>query len=331
MAGRKPIKRTIEEIQELAASRGGRCLSTEYANVTTNLDWECKRGHRWQSSFHSVSNKGTWCRKCKWIDDPWVKARPRLTLDDAIAVAQKNQGRCLSSTYTNASQKLTWECIRGHQWTAPLSYIRAGHWCLKCGFIQKPQRNGKIKRTIQDMQNAAIENGGKCLSDEYIDTDTPLLWECAKGHQWYAIPHCVIVRKTWCAICRRGKYHSMADLRAIVYERLGKILSHLDTPDDYHIKTEEKVTFECADGHVWTTRAGSVLHKHWCHECARESFRVGKKSNTIIRANAMDLSKNKITSSRRAGVISNVMKAISESNLPTLDSPLFETKKKKNI
>ena len=58
-------KLTITEMQEIAHSRGGKCLSTKYINSITNLDWECSEGHRWNATPESVKG-GTWCRVCSY-------------------------------------------------------------------------------------------------------------------------------------------------------------------------------------------------------------------------------------------------------------------------
>ena len=60
-AGNK--KRTIEQLQELAEKRGGKCLSTEYKRQNMKLLWECIEGHRWRALAKSVK-EGYWCREC---------------------------------------------------------------------------------------------------------------------------------------------------------------------------------------------------------------------------------------------------------------------------
>jgi len=57
-------KLTLEECQNLAKSLGGKCLSTEYINNRTMMKWKCKKGHEWQSPFHSVKDSKQWCSKC---------------------------------------------------------------------------------------------------------------------------------------------------------------------------------------------------------------------------------------------------------------------------
>jgi hypothetical protein len=41
-----------------------------------------------------------------------------------------------------------------------------------------------VKLTLQDAKDFAKTKRGKCLSENYKNTQTHLLWECSKKHQW---------------------------------------------------------------------------------------------------------------------------------------------------
>ncbi|XNL06923.1 hypothetical protein Q2T91_11185 [Ralstonia pseudosolanacearum] len=53
----------IETMHELAAQRGGLCVSDTYVNNATKLEWECARGHRWRAAPSTIRN-GHWCAQC---------------------------------------------------------------------------------------------------------------------------------------------------------------------------------------------------------------------------------------------------------------------------
>ena len=57
---------TIEEMQRIAAERGGKCLSSKYINSNTKLQWQCKEGHEWEAIPASVK-RGHWCPFCSGI------------------------------------------------------------------------------------------------------------------------------------------------------------------------------------------------------------------------------------------------------------------------
>lgn len=52
---------SIKEMQRIAKSRNGKCLSDVYINSKTKLEWQCSNGHTWLAIPSSVK-RGTWCR-----------------------------------------------------------------------------------------------------------------------------------------------------------------------------------------------------------------------------------------------------------------------------
>jgi len=61
----------------------------------------------------------------------------------------------------------------------------------------------KSELDIEDMKQAAVFRGGKCLSKEMNKGDlvTKLHWECAFGHQFEASPRLVLLGGHWCPDC----------------------------------------------------------------------------------------------------------------------------------
>lgn len=53
----------IELMRQIAHERGGACLSEQYVNSATKLQWECHRGHHWHAIPAAV-RKGHWCPLC---------------------------------------------------------------------------------------------------------------------------------------------------------------------------------------------------------------------------------------------------------------------------
>ena len=180
-------KLTIEEMQKIAESRGGKCLSKEYTNAKTKLKWQCKEGHIWEATPDGIKNKETWCRKCSGSE--------KLTIEYMHMLAEERGGKCLSTKYFNAHTKLKWQCEKDHIWDAtPHKIKNRGTWCPYC--------KGKYQ-TIEDMRRMATERGGKCLSTEYINNKTNLIWQCKEAHVWKATPD-NIKRGQWCPICTKG-------------------------------------------------------------------------------------------------------------------------------
>ncbi|PKP58872.1 MAG: hypothetical protein CVT88_06565 [Candidatus Altiarchaeales archaeon HGW-Altiarchaeales-1] len=178
----------LKEMQELAKNNGGKCLSTEYINTRTKLKWQCKEGHTWKATPDNIK-RSRWC--------PYCAGKAELTIGEMQELAKNKGGKCLSTEYVNALTKLKWMCKEGHTWEAIPNCIKSGHWCPYCA--------GNAKLTIEDMQELAKNKGGKCLSTEYINTDTKLKWQCKEGHTLEATPD-KIKRGQWCPICARKKF-----------------------------------------------------------------------------------------------------------------------------
>lgn len=55
--------------------------------------------------------------------------------------------------------------------------------------------------TLEDLKKAAQFRGGKCLAEEVPDIYTPILWECADGHQFMMSVNTVLQGGHWCPEC----------------------------------------------------------------------------------------------------------------------------------
>ena len=122
---------TLEECQNVAKERSGKCLSTKYTNYSTKMKWECKEGHYWKTSFHSIKS-GSWCPKCS--------GNIKLTLEKCKEVAEEKGGKCLSAEYINNKTKMSWKCEKGHTWDSKFDKIKSGTtWCPKCNLCPSCQ------------------------------------------------------------------------------------------------------------------------------------------------------------------------------------------------
>jgi len=242
----KNVRLTIEEMQSLAKSRGGKCLSTKYVNSQTKLLWQCREGHQWWSAPGIVkSARHHWC--------PYCSNNARLTIEQMRSIARSRGGKCLSDKYVNSQTKLQWECNKGHRWESTPGTIKNGSWCPFCAH--------KVPLTIEEMHVTAQRRGGKCLSKKYVDTQTKLLWECKEGHRWSAKPN-TIRNGSWCPYCAQQVKHTIADMRALAKSYGGKCLSK------EYINNKIKLEWECKNGHRWKRRPIYVQRGRWCRKCA---------------------------------------------------------------
>lgn len=229
---------------ELIKEKGGRCLSESYSNSKTKLLWECAKGHRWEASFTSIK-RGTWCPQCA--------GNTKLTIEDMHKIAMQREGKCLSEKYINSGSKLLWECSHGHQWKAQPNNIKSGKWCPYC--------SGRLNGSIEELQKIAESRGGKCISEEYINLNTKLLWECSEGHQWESIPK-NIKKGSWCPHCAGTSKSTIEEMNQIAEKRGGKCLS------EKYKGNKSKLLWECSKGHKWETAPSNVKSGRWCPKCS---------------------------------------------------------------
>jgi hypothetical protein len=125
-AGRPKIK--IKDMQNLAESRGGKCLSEIYVNAHTHLKWTCQYGHGWKATPNNIRG-GKWCPTCG-IESRAQKQRSGI--DEMKFIANARGGECLSKKYINTATKLKWMCSKGHVWEAMPDGVKRGTWCPVC-------------------------------------------------------------------------------------------------------------------------------------------------------------------------------------------------------
>lgn len=186
-------KYSISDLKRFAITQNGSCLSDKYISIDKKYKWKCNVCNNiWDSSWSNVYHNKTWCRVCgfKKIGD----IKRKYSLSDCVKIASKRGGVCLSKEYKNTKLPLLWRCSNGHEWFANFVNVYYNKtWCLQC--------SGLIKLTLDDAKNLASERGGLCLSDVYVNSATPLLWSCSKGHRWYAKFNNVKNGLTWCPYC----------------------------------------------------------------------------------------------------------------------------------
>lgn len=207
---KKRLKYTVKDMQLLALSRGGQCLSDEYMGAMQKIRWQCSEGHQWSATPNNIRN-GKWC--------PFCARTKKLSIETIYELALSKGGKCLSKKYINAKVKLHWQCSEGHKWYAPQSDVKQGQWCPICA--------GKVVYSINDAKKVANERNGYCLSQNYENSKIPLHWQCADGHKWKA-SFSSIKRGSWCPYCKMWFHQEIC--RAI-FEHLFGVKFPIDKPN----------------------------------------------------------------------------------------------------
>lgn len=115
--------------------------------------------------------------------------------------------------------------------------------------------------SIQKMLAVANSKNGECLSTEYLNNTTPLLWRCEKGHEWEASPN-KIKSGSWCHHCAGNMKSTIEEIIQLVQQRGGKCFSN-SYKNNY-----TKIDIECEQGHRFISAAKSIKKGNWCPQCA---------------------------------------------------------------
>lgn len=259
-------KLTIEQMHETAKTRNGKCLSTEYVNSKTKLEWECEYGHRWMMIANSVRS-GQWCPEC--AKQRMIESK-RIPFEEIEKYVKSKGGRIASGEYIDGNSVLIFECKHNHQWPTKVSTMWRGRWCPIC---QRKVANKKTSHSIEHMHEIAKSRGGECLSTKYENSKTELKWKCEHGHIWKQKPY-IIIRGQWCPVCYRD---SLDDLQAHASKKKGKCLSNEYSTSD------TKYKWSCQNGHEWEATWHSVKKGSWCQKCE------GKDKKTLEDARVIAL------------------------------------------
>jgi hypothetical protein len=224
-------------------------LSRRIGRMDAALRWRCHLGHEFRASPNRIQ-QGGWCPRCN--------APPAGNLERMQALARRRGGECLSERYEGSTVHLRWRCAESHEWETRPANIAAGTWCPVCSISRG--RGSRPRLHLEDMKHMATERGGACLSAQYVNTATKLLWRCASGHQWKATPGSVRAG-SWCPKCAHRYRGRIEGFQLLADERGGRCLS---------IRYEGRrapLAWECARGHRFELSGLAAKSGAWCPRC----------------------------------------------------------------
>jgi hypothetical protein len=110
-------------------------------------------------------------------------------------ILERNQGKLISAAPLRTKDYGTFECAKGHQWSAVLGSITGGTWCAIC--------SGNAMLSLSDIVDVVSSRGGTLLSTAYLGVDAKYLFKCNLGHQWEN-RFSKIKKGQWCPTCSKS-------------------------------------------------------------------------------------------------------------------------------
>ena len=238
-------KHTIEDAQQLAKIKNGLCLSVDYINNRSKMQWKCEKGHTWFANVAHIK-EGGWCPDCERI-------RRSNDIQDCYNLAKLMEGEFVSKEYTNSRALYLWKCKSGHIFAKRMTGVQKGRWCRIC--------KENAPKTIEDCYHLANKNGGKFLSKKYINSYTKYKWSCKNNHIFEST-FGNIRANHWCPYCNSSKRITIGDCHSIAARKNGKFLSS-------EIKNRNtKHKWSCQVGHEFLSTYGNIKAGKWCIKCS---------------------------------------------------------------
>ena len=174
----------------------------------------------------------------------------------------------------SSTEKVWWQCEKGHEWFARISDRVKGHNCPYCS-------NKKLLVGYNDLATVHPElarewdvekNKGTKASDIITGSGKKYWWKCQQGHSWEAVVY-IRVHGCGCPYCS-GRYaiSGETDLKTLRpdiavdwdYEKNGTII-----PEEWTVGSGKKVWWKCKNGHEKCTRIFERVRSNGCPECRR--------------------------------------------------------------
>ncbi|WP_439889615.1 hypothetical protein ACS7SF_09825 [Ralstonia sp. 25C] len=169
-------------------------------------------------------------------------------------LAQAWGGVCLTPDYQGRHVPYQFKCEARHSFSMSMHSLRLGAWCRTCAY-------DRAGYTLEHARAAAMERGGRCLSERYDNGREPLRWSCEAGHSWSASFERVL-RGNWCPACHDERIKPrQEDIERVAAKRGGRCLS-------VYIDKATPLQWHCAEGHTWEAPWFRIKKGQWCHRCA---------------------------------------------------------------
>jgi hypothetical protein len=256
----------LKQLDVLARSRGGRCVSGTYAGRTARYQFVCHHGHVFEKTAGNLQ-KGSWCVSCARAEHS-----KRMVSPDGMKrlreVARLHGGKCLSRGYTKLTERYRFRCAEGHEWETIGSDVVRGAWCRVCA-DQRKVHAYRHKDGLERLRACAESHGGVCLSLTYEGSKGRYRFRCNAGHEWETLG-ARIFRGAWCQECRHeAKRFGIDRMRGLAAGQGGLCLSEV------YRNAATRLEWECRQGHRWWAVPAAIARGHWCPDCSHETAKLG--------------------------------------------------------
>lgn len=153
-----------------------------------------------------------------------------------------------------------------------------------------------VRHNINKCIDFAKTKLGRCLSSQYKDIKSKMIWRCKFGHQWAASFDSVYNVKTWCPFCAGNIKNTIDDARNLAISNGGECLS-LNYKNAY-----SKLKWKCGKcNYTWEAKYNDIQQGCWCPKCAKnikltivDAYLEAKKNNGTCKSEVYKNARSKL-------------------------------------
>lgn len=257
-------KYVIGEMRDIAESRGGKCLSLDYVDAHTHLEWECSLGHIWRAIPSSII-RGSWCSECS----PFLSERICRGYFEAIFGNKFPKVRPeWMKTYAKGRLELDGYCEK-----LGIAFEHQGmqHYLKSKQFLNDDKQLKSIQKRDAIKKKLCKENSILLIEIPAINYYTPLAeLESLIFHKLSKYGINPVVNRPisidWGRVYCPENINSFNKLKEFAALRGGKLLS------TEYSGVHGKYEFQCEKGHTWKAKGYAITSNGtWCFHCRSEN------------------------------------------------------------
>lgn len=246
-------KLSLPDMEKLAAERGGKCLSTEYKNSWSKLEWQCEEGHKWGMTPNSVQ-VGQWCPICSsGISERVCRGYFELIFSETFP---KVKPLWLKNSKGNKME------LDGYSEKLKLAFEYQGEQHYK----EIPAFN---TRSHKEQSDADEQKRKLCNERGIILIEIPYTVEIT-DMQRFIVNELVRVNVVVPQHPTKSPFELngvntrpwINKLQEIAKSREGKLLSKV------YVNSTTKLEWQCKKKHTWMMKPENIVQGQWCPQCA---------------------------------------------------------------
>jgi hypothetical protein len=261
----------ISVAQKLALNRGGSLISKEYIGNSNKLEWVCKAGHHFKSTYSNVQ-KGTWCPICSRV----ISISERIVRGYLEKISglkfEKIKPRWL------VSSEGTYLELDGYNEECKLAFEHHGTQHYVESTFYKGEDFLKRKRDDETKERLCKKNGIRLLVVNQLFIKTSLEQLKSDIIAFLEKANAPIIENPFEVDLDINEFYNVNPLdvlRDICIKHDGKLLS------TSYLGFKDKVEVKCKLGHIWKISPAKLKQGQWCPDCKWNKISAANRKYSI--------------------------------------------------